>query len=120
MKIALVSALLLLVPSLALADKSWLGDHQSVTWDCKTDPIASISGNQSSFIFNGPCKKITVLGNQNRVHVDAADSVSVTGNGNNVIGSHVMTVGVTGNDNTVNAKGAQVSNVGDRNTVTTK
>jgi hypothetical protein len=113
-------ALLILVPALAFADKSWLGDHQTVTWDCKTDPIGSISGNQSSFIFTGACKKITVLGNQNRVHVDTADSISVTGNSNNVIGSHVANVAIAGNDNTVTAKGATASNVGDRNTVTTK
>jgi Protein of unknown function (DUF3060) len=113
-------ALLVLVPSLAFADKSWSGDHQTILWDCKTDPVASIMGNQSSFILSGPCKNITVLGNQNRVHVDTADSVSVTGNNNNVIGDHVTNVAVAGHDNTVTAKGATASNVGDRNTVTTK
>ncbi|HEY1547914.1 MAG TPA: DUF3060 domain-containing protein [Kofleriaceae bacterium] len=120
MKTVLISAAVLLVPSFAFADRSWTGDHQSVTWDCKTEAVVSISGNQSSFNLTGSCKQITILGNDNRVNIDAADNVSVPGNANIVNGSHVVTISVTGHDNTVDAKGAQVSNVGERNRVTTK
>jgi hypothetical protein len=112
-------ALLMLVPSFALADKTFL-DNQGATWDCKDDPIASIQGNEGTFTFTGPCKKITVNGNKNTVHVATADRVTVNGNNNTVDATALVTVAVNGNDNTVHAKGAKASGSGSRNSVDVK
>jgi hypothetical protein len=112
-------ALLVLVPSLAFADKTFL-DNTGTSWDCKDDPIASIQGNEGTYTFTGPCKKITVNGNHNTVHVAAADRVTVNGNTNSVDATALVTLAVNGNDNTVHAKGAKASNTGSRNTVDVK
>jgi hypothetical protein len=111
--------LLMLVPALGFADKTFL-DAKGTTWDCKDDPIVSIQGNEGTFTFTGPCKKITVNGNKNTVHVTAADRVTINGNTNTVNATALVTLSVNGNDNTVRAKGAKASNSGSRNTVTTK
>lgn len=92
---------LVLVPSLAFADKSYNDSAQTVTHDCAKEPSVAINGSAGTYTFTGACEKISVNGSSlkviaasvsklaingssNTVDVDAADKISVTGSSNKV------------------------------------
>ena len=110
---------MLLLPSLAVAEKRFSSDGRGVTWDCNTDPNVAIEGNNGTFTLTGACKKIVVDGNQNNIHVDAADKVTINGNENKVDAGTLGSLAVNGNTNTFKAKThvTHVSSPGNNNTV---
>ncbi len=109
---------MLLLPSLALADKRFT-DDRGASWDCATDPNVTIQGNNSTFTLTGACKKIVVDGNRNTVHVEAADRITINGNENNVDAAKLGSLAANGNKNTFKGKThvADVSSPGNNNTV---
>lgn len=99
----------MLLPSLALADKRFTEDR-GASWNCASDPIVAIQGNNGTFTFTGACKKIVVDGNNNTVHVEIADRVTINGNNNHVDVAKLASLAVNGNTNTFKGK-THVGNV---------
>jgi hypothetical protein len=110
---------LLLLPISAAADKRYL-DDQGGNWDCKTDPIVSILGNDATYVITGPCQQIAVQGNHNTVAIATVKALNVNGNSNTVTATTAGSVHVMGNENKVHAKSDKISNMGDHNVVDSK
>lgn len=117
--IALISSLAL-VPSLALADKTYM-DETSVTHDCKTEPNVKVNAGNGTFTFTGPCNKIGINGGNNTVRIERVKKLGVNSSANTVEVTTVDDIGVNGSNNKVHAD--VVKNVGINgtdNTVTYK
>jgi hypothetical protein len=107
-----------LVPILAFADKH-IADTKTATWDCKTDPIVSVTANNATIRITGTCNDVTIAGNHDTVRVAHGQTVTINGNHNTVDTGGVDAVMVAGNDNAVSSKkDAYVQDIGKRNTVT--
>jgi len=115
-----IVSLLLLVPALAAADKSYV-EGKGATWDCAKDPDVSILANSGIYTLMGACKSISIDGNENKVTVEGATSVSVNGNQNLVDVTTVDSVSTNGNQNVVSVKkgSPKVSNNGNSNKINT-
>ncbi len=57
----LLAVVLLLVPSLASADKVF-STEKTGTWDCTKDPTVVINKSTGTYTFTGACKEITING----------------------------------------------------------
>jgi hypothetical protein len=113
-------SLLLLVPALAAADKSYV-DGKGATWDCAKDPVVSILANQGVYTLKGTCKSVSIDGNENKVTIEGSAKLSVNGNKNAVDAASIDAISTNGNENAVSVKkaGAKVSNPGTSNKITT-
>jgi hypothetical protein len=110
--------LLLLVPAVAFADKSYVDGHGEA-WDCAKDATVSIDANDGVYTFKGACKSITINGNKNKLTIEGSTKLSINGNENKVDITSVEAVATTGNQNKVSIKkGApKISNPGNNNSV---
>jgi hypothetical protein len=110
--------LLLLVPAIAFADKSYNEGHGE-TWDCAKDATVSINANDGVYTFTSACKSISVNGNKNKVTIEGATKLSVSGNENTVDVTTAEAVSTPGNKNKVSIKkGApKIRNPGNDNSV---
>ena len=115
-----IVSLLLLVPALAVADKSYV-EGKGGSWDCAKDPNVSITANAGIYTLKGACKSISIDGNENRVTLETATAISVNGNQNSVDVTTVDTVSTNGNQNVVSVKkgSPKVSNPGTANKINT-
>ena len=78
------------------------------TYNCNGRDV-SVNGNKCELVFEGRCGSISVNGNKNTVHVDAAASIAVTGNKNRVTWSAG-----------VDSSSPSVSNLGNKNSIAKK
>jgi hypothetical protein len=115
-----IVSLLLLVPALAAADKSYV-DGKGATWECAKDPDVSILANAGIYTLKGACKSISIDGNDNKVTVEGATKISVNGNQNIVDITTVDTLSANGNQNVVSIKkgSPKLSNNGTSNKINT-
>jgi hypothetical protein len=98
-----LALLLLLVPAIAFADKSYnLGSD--VTHDCAKEPEVSINVSGATFRFTGTCKKISINGGENKVEIEAISKLSVNGGDNAVAIGAVDAITVNGSDNNATYK----------------
>ncbi|MFT3697242.1 MAG: DUF3060 domain-containing protein [Kofleriaceae bacterium] len=113
-----LSSLLMLIPTVAFAGKSF-NDGKGGEWDCGKDPVVSIQTNEGTFTLKGACKAVSVNGNQNVVKIDNATNVSANGNQNKITVTNADAVSANGNENTITiANGSpKVSNPGTNNKI---
>ena len=97
----LLSLVLILVPSLASADKSFNKTTGNETWDCATDPVVKITADKGTFGLLGECKRVTVTGKGNVLSVASATKLVVGGSSNFVNIEEVDSIAVSGKNNQV-------------------
>jgi len=123
---SLAVSLVLAVPAVAFADKSYNEAGMKVTHNCAKDkdgPTAMINGTDGTYAFTGACTKIGVNGSTNKITIDKATAINVNGNGNTIAVEGADKISVTGNDNKVSWKKGvagdkpAVSNIGNNNAV---
>ena len=89
---------LLLVPAIALATKSY-NEGKGETWDCGKDAKVAINTNDSTYTFTGACELIVDNGNNNKITIESVKQLTVNGNNGE---AKVGTLGastINGNDN---------------------
>ena len=126
-KLASISLALCSLVGVAAADASFNDNNQTATVDCAKDPSVMIAGNNATITLTGICDNLMVSGNGAKV-TGSAKKAMVPGNNNTVDLDQVNTLAVPGNGNTVTykkpvdakAKKVNVSNTGNKNTVTLK
>lgn len=112
-----IAFLLVLVPTAAYADKSFL-DGEGGTVDCKDDPVVNVMGNDATYTLKGPCKVLNVAGNSNTFQVESLKTLNISGNSNQATLAAVDQINTSGNKNKVTYKGKpRVSNLGNGNTI---
>ena len=104
MKPALV---LLLVSSLAYADKAADKPAEPETKDCTDKATITISQSKKTFGFHGQCKKITITGSKNVVSIESVDKLVVGGTDNLVEVDEVDNIATSGARNSVTYKKAK-------------
>jgi heme/copper-type cytochrome/quinol oxidase subunit 3 len=67
----------------------------------KNSPYASITGNNGTYTFTGPCEHITIKGDNNKITIDSSKTISVQGSNNEVVANAADTV-EAGGKNTIN------------------
>src|SRR5258708_29185771 len=97
-------AVIAIVPSVAAADKD-LAKGQ--TWNCKKDPVVHIGNGKGTYTFKGACTSISVGGGQNKLTIEAVDTLDVGGAKNTIKIGTVDTIRVGGADNTITWKKAK-------------
>jgi len=118
----LLIAVLVLAPTLALADKDFTGG-KGTTWDCKKDPTVNINHGKGTYTFKGECKGININGGHNTLTIESVAELNINGASNTVNVASVGTINLVGADNKITWKKAQsgdkptVSTVGDNNSV---
>jgi hypothetical protein len=94
---------LLLLPAIALADKSFTAE-KSATWDCAKDATVAITHGNGKYTFKGACKDITVNGGHNTLVIETVATLTVNGSSNTITADTLDTATVTGSDNKVTWK----------------
>lgn len=94
------------------------------TIDCAKTPTFAYNDNGGEFTLKGKCDKIAINGNNVKLKVESAKSVSLDGNNNKVDVIAVDSISTNGNNNSVTYKKAltasakvKVSNPGNGNTI---
>jgi len=113
----------LAAPALASADKALSGGKGVVAWDCKTDPVVTITGGSGRYALKGACTSIHLTGGHNTLAIESVDALDITGASNTITVDAVDAVNINGAENKVRWKkgksGAapQVSQLGQNNSV---
>jgi hypothetical protein len=114
--------LMVLVPSVAGADKIW-NAGKGTTWDCKKDPVVGINHGKGVYKFKGACQTLNLNGGKVKITAESFDVINVNGSKNDITVASVGTVNVTGSNNKVTWKAAKsgdaptVNNIGKDNVV---
>jgi hypothetical protein len=106
---------------LSVSDK----DAQTITHDCsKGDDMVVISTNKNKVTLTGPCKAVSLAGNDNEVIAASLGGADIGGNDNKLTVDAVDIININGNSNTVRYKKAvtakkkvKVLNYGNKNSV---
>ncbi|HEY5925815.1 MAG TPA: DUF3060 domain-containing protein [Kofleriaceae bacterium] len=99
-------SILVFVPFVASADKKFT-QGKGTTWDCKKDPVVSISHGGGKYTFKGACTTINVSGGGNKLTVESADELNLSGAKNVVTIGTVGSINLVGSKNTVTWKAAK-------------
>ena len=122
MKLLSIAALLL-VPSLALAERDYNDADAKVTHDCANEPSVTINASGGTYTFTGKCSKIVVNGASVKLGVASVEKIAINGASNRVDLGAAGKISVTGSSNEVTWKtglsGAKpkVSSVGTGNKI---
>ncbi len=108
-----IALVLLVAPAAARADKAFVTQAKA-TWDCKKDPVVTITHGHGTYTFKGDCKSITLTGGENTLTIESSDAVSIQGGHNTIAIGTADTITILGADNTVTYKKAKS---GDKPTV---
>jgi hypothetical protein len=110
---------LLLVPALALADKSFSGGAGGA-WDCTADPVVVITGNSARYAITGACRSISIAGGHNALTIIKVGTLDVTGTGNTIAVESVDAIDINGANNTITYKGGKpkLTQLGQNNRLT--
>jgi hypothetical protein len=121
-----IALLLLVVPSLALADRSYNAERK-VNHDCNAEPNVSINVSSAEYTFTGACKRISINGSSSDITIETVNKLSVNGSMNKVEVRGADRISVNGSKNKVsyetaaNGKGKpKVSSLGSGNQITRK
>jgi len=123
MKLLSIAALLLLVPSFALAERDYSDANAKVTHDCAKEPSVVINASASTYTFTGKCAKIVVNGASAKLVVESVEKIAINGASNKVDIGAADKISLTGSSNVVTWKtglsGAKpkVSSVGTGNKI---
>lgn len=96
---------LLLTAALTLAacggdDRTYSG-VANATHDCGNEKKVAVNGNGGTFTVTGPCERVSLNGDNNKVTIASTKAVAVSGAGNIVAIGAVDRVSVSGSDNHV-------------------
>lgn len=108
-----LALLLVLVPAIAAADKTYTGG-KGATWDCKKDPTIYINHGSGKYTFTGDCKSIHINGGKNTLVIASVDALTLSGGKNKVTIGTVDSIKIEGADNQITWKKAKS---GDKPTV---
>jgi uncharacterized protein (DUF2345 family) len=112
---------LLLVPSLAVADKTYNDAEAAIRHDCDKQGNATFNGADSKITVVGTCNRVVINGGGITATIANVDRIAINGAENTVALDAVKHVSVTGSSNKVTYKGKpKVSVTGLDNTVTEK
>ena len=119
---AVLIALIALLPTTALADRSY-NSERNVTHDCAKDSKASVNVSGGTFTFTGPCDKISINGSLNTIKVASAAKLAINGSKNTADIDAIDKLSVTGSENTVTYKRGvsgkpKVASLGTNNKIT--
>jgi hypothetical protein len=124
MKLLTLGALVLLVPTAALADKSFTTE-KAATWDCTKDATVVINHGNGKYTFKGPCKDITVNGGHNTLTIETVTALTVNGSSNTITADSLDSATFTGSENKLTWKKSgsaggkpEVTSLGQNNTIT--
>jgi DUF3060 family protein len=98
--------LLVLAPTLALADKTYQGG-KGATWNCAKDPTVVINHGKGTYTFKGACTSITVNGGANKLTIEAVDKLTLNGAQNTIDLGEVSAIAIVGAANTITWKKAR-------------
>jgi len=112
-------AALLLVPALAFADKSFSGGAGGA-WDCASDPVVVITGNNAHYAITGVCRSISVAGGHNTMSIIKVGQLDVTGTANTISVDSVDAIDINGANNAITYKGGKpkLTQLGQNNRLT--
>jgi hypothetical protein len=99
-----IALLLVLVPSLASADKTYNDAGAKIAHDCDKDGNAVLNGAAASGSITGKCDKISITGSTAKLTIASVAKLSVTGSMNEITVDAVDKLSVTGSKNTVSWK----------------
>lgn len=100
-----LALLLVLVPAVAFADKTF-SKGTGETWDCAKDAVVTIKTSKGTYGLHGECKRISISGGKNAISIETVAKLSVSGSGNSVEVEQVDAITVNGSSNTVTWKKA--------------
>jgi hypothetical protein len=118
----LAICLLALAPSIAHADKNYIGG-KGASWDCKKDPVVNINHGKGKYTFTGACKEVNVNGGENTIAIASTAALHLTGGKNKITIGDVDDINVVGADNVITYKkgvtgdAPKVSQIGDGNKI---
>lgn len=101
----LVISFVLMIPSVAAADKNFMGGNGS--HDCGKDPVVNINTGSGTFTLTGACKVVNVNGGDNKITAASIGTLNVNGATNTADCDDLGGANVTGSDNKVSYKKAQ-------------
>lgn len=98
MMLRIATVLLVLVPSVATADRSL---QRGGKWNCNKDPVVYINNGGGSYSFKGACERISINGGGNTLKIESVDVLDVSGSENTIKVGTVGTIDVGGAENTI-------------------
>jgi len=101
----LIALAFVLVPTIAAADKSFVGGQGD--WDCGKDPVVSITRGQGNYTFTGKCTTISIQGSDNKLKIEAVDSLKIVGAGNEITVDTIDSIKIVGAGNKLTWKQAK-------------
>lgn len=105
--LALVSAFALAItPSLALADKDFLGTDGG-SHDCTEDATVNINNGSGTYTLTGACKQVNLNGGKLTVSIADVDELNINGAGNTITVDAVGAIHINGAKNKVTWKKAK-------------
>lgn len=96
----LLSAALTLAACGSGDDRTYSG-VTSATHDCGREKKVAVNASGGTFAFTGPCERVSLSGDNNKVTIEATKAVAVSGARNMVGIGAVDRVSVSGSDNNV-------------------
>lgn len=102
MKVILL--VLLALPAIAAADRSYSVTAETVTHDCAKEPAVAVNASDGTYTFTGTCSKISVNGGNNKLVIEAVRRLTITGTKNTADVDAADRIGVNGPYNTINYK----------------
>jgi Protein of unknown function (DUF3060) len=102
----LTTLLLVLAPTLALADKTYTSGKGGA-WDCAKDATVIINHGAGTYTFKGACKSITVNGGANKLTIESIETLNLNGAQNTVDIGEAGAISVVGSANTITWKKAK-------------
>jgi Protein of unknown function (DUF3060) len=123
LKVSLITAVLALAATTALADVNIVDNKQKLTVDCAKEKGVNITGNKAEVTLNGTCEYVNISGNNATVK-GSTRTANVSGNDNALTLDAVDQILVTGNKNTISYKKSakekktSTANTGENNKIT--
>ena len=94
---------LVCIGSTAYADVNVLDNDETITVDCAKDKTVNIVGNTAKIVLTGVCDMVQISGNEAKVS-GSVKAARVSGNDNKLLLEAVDSIMVSGNDNTITYK----------------
>lgn len=98
---------MVLLPSVAFADKDLSEPSDGTTWDCASDPTVNVNYGDGSFTFTGTCTEINVNGSKVKIKAEGVDTLNVNGDSNVVSTTVLGATNINGTKNKVTYKKAK-------------
>lgn len=120
----IVAVVLMLVPTIARADKVF-STEKTGSWDCSKDPRVIVNKSTGKYTFTGPCQEITINGGHLTIAIEQVGTLTVNGSNSAITADKLDSGSVNGSNNKITWKtsaGAggkpEVSALGQNNSIT--